>query len=723
MYVRAVTQDRKGPWFYLAGAAEVETDEFLLRADEIDYNEVTGYAEARGRVKFVSFDRGEELEADHVEYYLEESRGKFFNVRGSVPPKDVEPRPGVLTTNAPFVFRGRWADRLGNRYILHDGFITNCRIPKPWWTVRGPRFDIIPQQRAIAYHSRFKVKRVPIFYTPAFYKSLEKEPRKSGFFIPMIGNSSRYGRVITAGYYWAINRSYDLSYRPQYLTIRGFAHNVDFRGKPSAKTDFDLIVYGVNDRGEPQKDGSRIKQGGYTLTLRGKSDDLPWGMQARGEVNYLSSFLFRQAFTQTFVEAVNNEVHSRGYVSKHWSTYALNLVAERGVNYQSSDEADRIVIRRLPMVDFSSRDRRVFSRKTSIPLWWSLESTAGLVRRNQPLFQTRQFVERLDFAPRLMTALRWKSFNLLPSFGIRETHWGSTFRDGRVTDNGYLRSTREAGVELQAPSIGRIFDKVPAWLGGKSAGDQMKHVIETRAGFRWAAGVQDFRRPILFDDTELLSNTKEYDYSLTNRIYVKKGGSVREYLSWQLWQKRYLDPTLGGAVVEGQRNVFQTQTEMTAYSFFNTPRRQSPVISSFNLSPTGALSIGWRADYDPTRSSVVNSAVYGSYRYENWSIMAGHNQVRNNPRVSPGANQLVGTAGWARPNMRGWSFGGQVIYDRRQALFQYTSVQAGYNTDCCGLSVQFRRLGVGVPDTQWRLAFAVANFGSFGNLRRQERIF
>ena len=721
MYVRSVTQDRRGPWFYLRGAAEVETDEFLLRADEIDYNDTTGYAEARGRVRFLSFERGESLDADQAEYYLEEMKGRFYNVRGSVPPK-IDPRPGILASNAPFVFQGRWADRLANRYILHNGFVTNCRIPRPWWRLQGQKFDIIPGDRAIAYQTWFRVRRVPIFYSPAFYRPLEENPRRSGFLIPMLGNSSRYGQVISGGYYWAINRSHDLTYRPQYYTARGFAHNVDFRGKPSARTDFDLIVFGVNDRGELLGDGTRRKQGGLTLTFRGQSRDLPWGFEARGQVNYLTSLRFRQAFTQSFTEAVNTEAHSRGYVTKHWSTYALTLVAERSVNYQSDQDEDRIVVRRLPMLDFSSRDRPLFAR-SRLPIWWSLESTAGLMRRNQPLFQTRQYVERLDLAPRIMTALRWKHFNLLPSLAIRETHWGSSFRDGRVSGDGFLRSTREAAVELEAPSIGRIFDAVPSWLGGKKVGDKMKHVIETRAGFRWSGGVEDFSRAVRFDDTELLSNTKEFDYSLTNRIYVKKDGNVRELLSWQLWQKRYLDPTLGGAVVDGQRNVFLTQMDMTPYSFFNQRRHQSPIVSALRLSPTPAFSIDWRSDYDPLRQAVVNSSIQGVYRHDNLTVSAGHNQVRNNPLISPGANQMIGTVGWARPNQRGWSIGSLAIYDYRQRLFQYSSTQAGYNTDCCGLSIQFRRIGVGVARNEWRAAFAVANIGSFGNLRRQERLF
>jgi len=47
-----------------------------------------------------------------------------------------------------------------------------------------------------------------------------------------------------------------------------------------------------------------------------------------------------------------------------------------------------------------------------------------------------------------------------------------------------------------------------------------------------------------------------------------------------------------------------------------------------------------------------------------------------------------------------------------------------YNTDCCGISVEYRRFNVGVrDDTEYRIAFAISNVGTFGNLRRQDRIF
>jgi LPS-assembly protein len=55
---------------------------------------------------------------------------------------------------------------------------------------------------------------------------------------------------------------------------------------------------------------------------------------------------------------------------------------------------------------------------------------------------------------------------------------------------------------------------------------------------------------------------------------------------------------------------------------------------------------------------------------------------------------------------------------------QYSQTQVTYNTDCCGFSVQYRRFNLGVRDeSQFRVSFAVANIGTFGTLKRQERIF
>jgi LPS-assembly protein len=722
--VVADSQESADGKYKLRGRAEIETIEMILKADEIDYDDLTGQAEARGNVRFEQFESGEKLQASRIEYNLNEHVGKFFDVSGTAPAK-IDARPGVLTTSNPFYFQGKWAQREKDRYILYDGMITNCKVPDPWWVLRGPKFDVIPNDRALAYHAVLRLRGVPIFYTPAFYKSLRRNPRKSGFLTPNIGNSSRRGKMIGGGYYWAINRSYDLMYRSQLFTQRGFAHHVDFRGKVNRGTDFNVVIYGVNDRGLRMDDGSRVKQGGYLMSVGGRSE-LPRGWIARGEINYLSSFVFRQAFTESFHEAITAETRSLGFLSKHWSSFGANIVFDRDEVFQFrvGDEIwpspdSRVVIRKMPEFQFISRDRQV-SRRV-LPVWVSLDSSAGLLRRHEPLFTTRDFVDRLDVVPRVSTNVHWKGFSLTPSLAARATRYGSTFdpQADRYIGQNFWRTGREFTADLSLPALAKIFD-APNWIARDS---KLKHVIETRATFRDISGVDDFSRIIRFDATELYANTREIEFSMTNRLYRKtKAGAVDEILSWQLWHRRYFDPTFGGAVVPGRRNVLLSSADLTGYAFIDQPRNYSPVVSLLRYG--NRVGVEWRADYDPLRGHLVNSVFSADWRNESYLISMGHGMVRNNPVLSPSQNQFRAQLGLGNENRRGWNSGFFFFYDYRLRILQHASSQITYNTDCCGFSVQYRRFSFGARnENQFRVAFAIANIGAFGTLRRQERIF
>ncbi|MGD0014694.1 MAG: LPS assembly protein LptD, partial [Bryobacteraceae bacterium] len=718
LLIRSLGQIKEGPWYRLRGMAQVETSTVLLRADEIDYNEDTEYAEARGHVYLQHFEGGEELWAERVEYNLAEETGKFYQVRGSAP-LALPVRPHLLSSSSPFHFEGKWAERLKEKYLVHDGFITDCRMPTPWWILRGPLFDVIPGDRAIAYRSIFWLRRVPIFYSPFFYKSLQRQPRRSGFLTPNLGNSSRRGKMVGAGYFWAINRSYDATYRAQYFTQSGLAHTVDFRGKPREGTDFNAYLYGVPNGGV--KTGNTIqKLSGLVVSAEGRSD-LGGGFHARAEVNYLSSFAFRQAFTETFSEAISSEVHSLGSVSRQWSTYSLDFVLQRLENFQSTAPNDTIVIRKLPEVEFSSRDRRLWR---NLPIWISWESSGGLLYRKQIGSQTRNFVERLDLYPRVTTALHWKDCSLVPSFAIRESHYGESQEGSSIIGHNINRSARELEVDLILPSLARVYDS-PKWLG-----DKIKHVIEPSANYRYVTGVDDFDRLIRFDETELYSNTNQVEISLINRIYAKRGDSVQEVLSWQLKQDRYFDPTFGGAVGGawcGQpecRNVVLSSIELSPYAFLDGPRHYSPVASILRVNPKPGFGVEWRSDWDPLRSKVVNNSISADARFGLYYVSIGHNSLRTVPALAPNTNQFRGVFMIGNENRRGWNAAFNTIYDFRIGAMQFATTQVTYNTDCCGFSVQYHRFSFGTRnENQFRVSFVVANIGSFGTLKKQERLF
>lgn len=701
-------QEIDGIFQRLHGHVRILTDQGIyVTADEAERNTQTEQFKIWGNVHFENRADGHTMSCELAEYDIRNETGTLFNVTGTAP-AHIDPKPGLLVTSNPFYIEGKRMDINKGNYKLHDGFITDCKPTDVWWKLKAREFDIIPRDRAIARSSTLYLKGVPIFYFPVFRKSLEEQPRRSGFLTPNIGNSSLRGQTVGVGYFWAINRSYDVMYRTQYYTRSGFAHQADFAGWVNSRTTFDATIFKAGE----STDG-RVA-GGYLIAAEGKSQ-LGRGWEGRGELRQLSSLAFRQGWTQSFNEGINSQVTSTGFLTKHWKDYGFNFVAQRSVNYQTNIAGNEIVIRKLPEAQFLSREHAI----GNLPVWVSLDSSFGLVRRSQPEFQTRQLVQRADIAPRVMTAFHWKGIDIAPSFLLRNTVYDSSFRDGRVTGQNLVRNARDVRVEIALPRLSRVF-QAPKWL---RAGEQVKHVVEARAKYRYVTGIEDFRNTVRFDEMDVMSNTHEVEYSLTNRLLKRNNtGGVEDVVSWQVWYKRYFDPTFGGAIAPGQRNVVESSALLTGYAFLNGYRRQSPVVSVLRVQ--SRVGLEWRADFDPVRNAFVNSSVGVDARFGEFFMLVNHAHLRTDDVLAPKANQLRGQIQWGGDNKRGMSYGFSTGYDYLTGSLQFMQAQTTYNTDCCGFSLQYRRNNFQVfNDNQFRIAFAIANIGSFGTLRRQERIF
>jgi LPS-assembly protein len=772
----AVTQEvRRNPQGdsikILDGHAEAEDSKMLVRADHLEYNEETEVLNATGNVYFHGFEKNEQIWCDHLEYNRALEKGAFFNVRGESAPRIVV-RRGVLSGTSPYHFEGQWAERLGTRYLLYNGWVTNCKMPDPWWIMKGPRFDIVPRDRVKAYRSVFLLRKVPLFYAPYFYHSMAREPRRSGFLMPHFAPHTQRGVMVGVGYYWAINRSYDLTYQfLDYNATDAFQHHLDFRGKPRPGTDFDLIVMGVQDRGGIPGTGQG-KQGqpnyvppptfsGATIYFLGRSD-LGDGWRATALVNDVTSFRFRQEWSGNYSEAIGSEFHSTGLVGKSWSTYSFDTTLSRLENFQTAEvgtdlKRNAVLIHKFPETEFASTDRRIFR---NVPLWFSFYSTAGMFYRSEPFFdnptspsvqignfETSQLTPRLSFSPHLTSAFRLGPIDVIPSVGFDETFYGESQVSNTVLGPGYYqaitqritRSTRDFSLDLILPSLARVYDKKTIF------GEKLKHVIEPRVIYKYVTGIGadpacraaaeaagtldgagcgDFNHYIRFDENDLLANTNELTLSLANRIYAKrKDGGVREILSWTLMQKRYFDPTFGGALVAGQPNIFAATSDLTAYAFLVGPRPYSPIVSVVRGAPIPGLGINWQADYDPQSHAIVDSSFSVDYRWKLYYAAVADNELHSNPILMPYVNQYSISAGLGNPQHRGWNAGVSGAYDYGKGeLLNYTT-QVTYNTNCCGFTVQYFRINIGQPHGVWAFAFSLANIGSFGSLRNNQRWF
>jgi LPS-assembly protein len=200
---------------------------------------------------------------------------------------------------------------------------------------------------------------------------------------------------------------------------------------------------------------------------------------------------------------------------------------------------------------------------------------------------------------------------------------------------------------------------------------------------------------------------------------------VREVASLEVSQFRYFDPTFGGALIPGQRNVFLATAQAAPFAFADTPRNYSPVTTVLRLQPRWNYTIEWRNDYDPLRGKFVDSGVSADATVKNFGFSVGHYSVRSDPVLTPDSSQLRGMFRYGSLNKRGWSTGINMVYDYRQGIIQYATSQVTYNTDCCGFSVEWHRFSLSAArnENQFRLALSIANIGSFGNLKKQERVF
>ena len=104
-------------------------------------------------------------------------------------------------------------------------------------------------------------------------------------------------------------------------------------------------------------------------------------------------------------------------------------------------------------------------------------------------------------------------------------------------------------MDLRPAALERI------WQGAHA---KWKHTIEPDIVYNYVTGVNDFTRFIRIDQDDTISDTNEVQYSITQRLFRRRGGdasATEEFASWTLLQKYYFDPTFGGALVPGERNV------------------------------------------------------------------------------------------------------------------------------------------------------------------------
>lgn len=751
-----------GMVYTLAGHVLIHYRDYVIQADRATYNQTTSGVVAEGHLQLDGGPDDAHLLASHGEMNLNAHTGRIFDVAGTLENPQRSRNPMILTSANPFAISARELVQMGpKQYKVIDGAVTSCALPNPDWQLTAKEF-LLSNDTATAKNSIFELRglpllhRLPVFYLPYVTHSVSGK-RESGFLIPIFGNDTTKGVILGEEAYMVLGRSADLLLGTEYFSNRGFAPLGQFRYRGRGLDFATVKFHSLLDR----LPGTQ-NQGGVDILIDGRHDFSPQTRLA-GDIEYLSSYAYRQAFEESYAVAINSEVKSQLYLARAqrglWEGVSFNRYQSFVSNATSPTGEEEIRILHLPTVQFEGVDQQL----PGTPLMWGLKATGSALSRSEPGFDTSDVVPRVDVYPHLALPLHFDGWTLRPMVGVRDTFYGKSQNPAPLGDVPSERDATlnrkyvEAGAELRPPALERDF--TAPWLQ-RLVGGEMRHVIEPAVRYRLVKGIGNFNSVLRFDDTDVASDTNEVEYSLTQRLFLRHtkphackgdealgpqtmcGGGTADWLTWKVAQKYFFDPDFGGAITPGTRNVLDTTLDFTGVAFLTNPRNYSPVTSRLRLRSSANTDIEWDVDYDTKAGRLDASNLFAGFHYGDYTLIVGDAHLHTvstpienlpeapvaKPAVEAAAltdfNQVRFHAIYGSPAKLGLSAGLSSGYDFTLNQWQYYGAQASYNWNCCGLSFELRHYSLGSvrDDTEKLYSFTLAGVGAAGSLKRAERV-
>ncbi len=774
-------QSRDGDVLVLEGDVHIQYGTYSVEADRVQYNDNTGDVVAAGHLHVYSSADSEAMRASHAEFNIRTETGTFYDVDGSIGVQR-SGRNTIYTNGNPFLFTGKRVEKRGpGQFDLYDGTVTSCQLPRPDWQLVSHHFAI-SDGKATATRTTFRLFNLPLVFLPYVTHPTREGERQAGFLIPIVGNSSKKGFVLGEEIYMPLGRSADLTVGAQYFSSRGWQQAASFHFRGNGQDFVNARYSGLLDRGYYQSTPTAsnpaattyVNQGGEDVLVNGRRD---FGPHTRVAANaeYLSSYVYREAFTDNFNQAVSSDITSYAYGQHAGNGYVAAAEFDRYQGLKIVSTGDQIRIFHAPLFSGEVLERRL----GNTPFVWSATSQYTALKRTQgtPAAQTgfaSDFVSRVDVHPRLSLPFALGGFHFRPSVGLRDT-W---YQHSRTATNlpgpppteraaSLNRLLTEAEFELRAPVLERTFD---TGVLSKFVGREAKHTIEPILNYRYTTGVNDFNRTLRFDETDVVSNKNELEYGFVQRLFLRPTqtrdcspdetpsetdgtcGGARETLRWKLVQRAYFDPSFGGVIVNGRGNVLDTTLDLSGVAFLTDSRAASPIVSEMKLSATDHIELEWDMNYDTHAGKFTQSNTFLDYHRGNYFGGVSHARLNAPGRFNTGTgtglatitsrtsdfSQLRLLLGYGTPTKPGLSIATNVGLDLsavqpqsttahvvRAPQIQYGAAQVAYNWNCCGFAVEYRKYELGSVrnENSYRFNFTLANIGTAGNIRRAERLF
>jgi lipopolysaccharide assembly outer membrane protein LptD (OstA) len=713
-------------WHYSGSVeCELEVENIRFSADEIDYFSDTNRFLAKGHVVFIS--SGSRISAERADFNSKTRTGTFFNAFGSASVSEKIDKSFFGTQEPDAYFYGETIEKLGvDKYRITKGGFTTCVQPTPRWEVAATSVTLVLDKRAILKNALLKVKDVPLLYLPAMYYPINKEDRSTGFLLPVYGTSTYRGSSISNAFFWAINRSQDVTLLHDWFTRTGMGYGGEYRYVASAGSNGQMRIYrlseksatfnvpNVGDITQPERRSFEVRANVIQA--------LPKGFRARGSIDYFSDVTVQQQYQ---MDLYNASLRSRSYQGNVSGALGRgnNLSATYGINEVFYGESDSQTIGGRPRVQFN----RALTKLGPLPLYFNASGEyvqlARIDRYGEEPRQTEidRSLMRMDASPSLQFPVtKWPWMSLRSSITWRNTYWSESLDTrGRQIEDPVSRQYFEMRSSFTGPIISKVWNTPE-----NGYAERFKHVLEPELIVQRTTKFDEYDQIVKIEGGDYTyGGTTRLTYGVTNRFLARRRAGAdgapapraREFVNVQLQQSYYSNPA--ASTVDGAYGGWLNRE----------PSNFSPIALIVRGTPTNAVGASLRLEYNAQLDEFETVQVNGNFNFASKvQTNVGWSQRKYvyivNPALRPPNNFL---SSQTIVNLGNGKIGGNYSFDVNLSDMLLVQQRIGffYNAQCCGIGIEYQAFNypnvsrfIISQDRRFNISFTLAGVGTFSNI-------
>ncbi|HTM09776.1 MAG TPA: LPS assembly protein LptD [Verrucomicrobiae bacterium] len=531
------------------GNVELHREEMTLKADQVRMNRETKDMEAIGNVS-----------VDDPDWKVKQAQRMQFNLdneTGMIENGDLFLEKGHLTMSG-----SRIQKLEGQAYHLDEGIFTTCLCDSgpPTWKISADQIDLTREGSGVIRRGTFYIMDVPVFYIPYGLFPVNTE-RQTGFLFPEFGTSSKSGFRYMQPFYWAIDKSSDLTLTTDIETRARLGLMGEYRKVFSKDTKGEIELSYFNELFRTNAD-SAIKDrtiSGCHNVLKA-SGDISTDCDVIPVQRWSATGTFRQMGTDWTTYSDLALFSDDFFVRELTRNMRLDFDRERDIKtmryslsrvgflrgwdnatlqgefdyYQDFIQPDSRTLHRTPELLFTGRQALW---NTPLELRWRADGINYISAASADGL-------RVDLRPELVLPFNFANylhgaFSVAPRETLYHLYDDSTKTKTVVcvptpsivcfpssTKRSFDRNNSRELVEVNG-NIGTSFERVFSLSGGDL--QKIKHVLEPEMGYVFVSRTKQSDIPIM-DSVDRVNYRNLLTFSLTNRFWGKYSSLVPQTL-------------------------------------------------------------------------------------------------------------------------------------------------------------------------------------------------